>query len=93
MLGELIMASVIVYSTNTCPYCDRAKELLTSKGAEFTEIKVDKNPDKMKEMLERSNGRRTVPQIFINGKHIGGFDDLKAINDKGELDKLLSEGK
>lgn len=89
MLGELIMTGIIIYSTNTCPFCDRAKDLLDSKGATYKEIKIDEDPSKRDEMLERSGGRRTVPQIFINGKHIGGFDDLKALNDKGELDKLL----
>ena len=90
MLGELIMASVIIYSTNTCPYCDRAKDLLNSKGATYQEIKIDEDPAKRDEMLAKSDGRRTVPQIFINDTHVGGFDDLAALNEKGELDKLLA---
>lgn len=90
MLGDIIMATVIIYSTNTCPYCERAKDLLDSKGAAYTEFKIDQDPAMRDEMLAKSNGRRTVPQIFINDQHIGGFDDLAALNEKGELDKLLA---
>lgn len=85
------MAKVIIYSTATCPYCDRAKALLNSKGVAFTEIRVDEDPIKRDEMIEKSN-RRTVPQIFINDQSIGGFDDMYALHVSGQLDKLL-EGK
>lgn len=83
------MANIIIYSTGTCPYCINAKELLDSKGVQYKEIRIDKEEGKRDEMLRISNGRRTVPQIFIDNKHIGGFDDLKSLNDKGELDPLL----
>lgn len=86
----MFMASVIIYSTLTCPYCVNAKALLTSKGVSYQEILVDADPSKRTEMLAKSNGRRTVPQIFINEQHIGGFDDLKALNDSGKLDPLLN---
>jgi glutaredoxin 3 len=80
---------IIIYSTLSCPYCNNAKALLDKKGVEYKEILVDKDPSQLKEMLAKSNGRRTVPQIFIDGKHIGGFDDLKDLNDSGKLDALL----
>ncbi len=77
-----------MYSTGYCPYCDRAKELLKQKNALFTDIRVDLQPELREEMISKS-GRRTVPQIFINGQHIGGCDDLYALNDQGKLDQLL----
>lgn len=83
------MATVIIYSTLTCPYCTNAKALLDHKGIKYKEIYVDKDPKIYQEMLAKSNGRRTVPQIFIDGKHIGGFDDLKDLNESGKLDTLL----
>lgn len=79
-----------IYSTPFCGFCGSAKRLLTMKGAEYTEIDVMFDPEKRQEMLERSGGRRTVPQIFIDGRHIGGFDDLNALDKSGELDKLLA---
>ena len=82
-------AVVIIYSTAVCPYCIRAKELLSSKGVSYEEIRIDQDPDQRNIMLEKSNGQRTVPQIFIDDQHVGGFDQLKALNDKGELDSLL----
>lgn len=85
----MIMASIIVYSTLTCPYCVNAKELLDSKGVEYKVVYVDKDPTQLAEMLSKSNGSRTVPQIFIDGKHIGGFSDLKSLNESGKLDALL----
>ena len=85
------MATVIIYGTMTCPYCMNAKELLKSKGVQYQEILVDKNPEQKAEMLAKSNGRRTVPQIFIDGKHIGGFDDLEKLQNSGQLDKLLAD--
>ena len=83
------MAHVKIYSTKICPYCDRAKQLLDSKGASYEEIYVDTDMALMKEMMELS-GRRSVPQIFINGQSMGGFDDINALNQKGELDSLLA---
>lgn len=85
------MVSVIVYSTLSCPYCVNAKNLLTDKGVKFQEYLIDKDSVKREEMLAKTNGARTVPQIFINGKHIGGFEDLKLLNDMGELDLLLRD--
>ncbi|CAM2915405.1 glutaredoxin Grx [Legionella steigerwaltii] len=82
------MAEVIIYSTAYCPYCIRAKELLQQKHVSFTEIRVDIQPELRDEMITKS-GRRTVPQIFINGQHVGGCDDLYALDAQGELDKLL----
>lgn len=83
------MPTIVIYSKQNCPYCERAKQLLAHKGQQYTEIEVDKNPDELKTMLEKTNGRRTVPQIFINNQHIGGFDDLAALEQSGRLDKLL----
>ncbi len=82
--------SVRMYSTTICPYCDRARALLTRKGATFTEIKIDEDAARREEMLRLSGGRRTVPQIFIGDLHVGGFDDLYALDRKGELDPLLN---
>ncbi len=79
-----------IYSTPFCGYCGAAKRLLGTKGAEFTEIDVMFDPARRQEMLERSGGRRTVPLIFIDGRHIGGFDDLNALDQAGELDKMLA---
>lgn len=84
------MSTVVVYLTDHCPYCVSAKELLVRKNIEFTEVRVDQDPEQLQKMMQLS-GRRTVPQIFINDKPIGGFDDLAALNDSGELEKLLSE--
>jgi glutaredoxin 3 len=80
---------VIVYSQPFCGYCSAAKRLLTAKGAEFSEIDVMMEAGRRDEMIERS-GRRTVPQIFIDGRHIGGYDDLSALDKSGELDRLLA---
>ena len=82
------MANIEIYTKATCPFCHRAKALLQSKGAQFNEIAIDNDPKKREEMIERS-GRTTVPQIFINGQHIGGCDDLHALDAKGGLDPLL----
>ena len=85
------MAEIIIYTTDYCPYCVRAKDLLERKGeTEFQEIDVTESDDLRAEMMEKSGGRKTVPQIFINGHHVGGFDDLSELDRKGELDKLLS---
>lgn len=84
------MAEIIIYTADYCPYCKRAKDLLTKKGAKFTDVDITNDQQKRIEVMEKSGGRKTVPQIFINGKHIGGSDDLYALDSKGELDKLLA---
>ncbi|RAO75242.1 glutaredoxin 3 [Dyella jiangningensis] len=83
------MPKIEVYSTAVCPYCVSAKNLLKSKGLEWTEVRVDSDPAQREIMLARSGGRRTVPQIFINGHHVGGFDDLAAADRNGKLAQLL----
>lgn len=84
------MEKVVIYSTANCPYCQMAKQLLTAKGVPFTEIRVDQDPALKEEMIAKS-GRRTVPQIFINKKPIGGFDDMAALEKEGQLDFLLNQ--
>ncbi|WP_415184576.1 glutaredoxin 3 [Phaeovulum sp.] len=83
------MPRVEIYTTRTCPYCIAAKKLLQSKGVNYTEIDVGKQPQKRAEMRERAHGRHTVPQIFIDGKHIGGCDELHALEHQGKLDPML----
>ena len=83
------MAKVEMYSSMFCPFCARAKNLLTQKGVAFTEIDVDTSPGQRKEMMERANGRHTVPQIFIDDHHVGGSDDLAALERDGKLDGML----
>jgi len=80
---------VTMYSTGWCPYCDRARGLLQRKGVALSEIKVDEDPVQRDMKLKRSGGRRTVPQIFIGDRHVGGYDDLYALEKAGQLDKLL----
>ena len=82
------MAKIIIYSKDPCPYCVRAKILLKNKGAEFEEIKITSD-ELREEMIQKSGGRMTVPQIFIDNKHIGGFDDLHALDQSGGLDDIL----
>ncbi|WP_145563629.1 glutaredoxin 3 [Yersinia aldovae] len=82
------MAKIEIYTKATCPFCHRAKALLNAKGAAFQEIAIDNAPAKREEMITRS-GRTTVPQIFIDGQHIGGCDDLHALDARGGLDPLL----
>ncbi|WP_130471730.1 glutaredoxin 3 [Candidatus Magnetaquicoccus inordinatus] len=84
------MAEVIIYSTTVCPFCIRAKALLSKKKVAFQEINLTEHPDRREEMISRANGRRTVPQIFINGQHVGGCDDLHELEAAGELDQLLA---
>jgi glutaredoxin 3 len=84
------MRPVTIYTTMFCPYCYAAKRLLAKKGAEFTEIDVTMKPQTREEMVRRADGRRTVPQIFIGEHHVGGSDDLHALEAKGELDALLA---
>jgi len=82
-------ARVVMYATGTCPYCIRAEGLLRRKGVDFEKIRVDLDPARREEMMRRS-GRRTVPQIFIGERHIGGCDDLHELDHAGGLDPLLS---
>jgi thioredoxin reductase (NADPH) len=82
------MPEIVIYSKETCPYCDMAKRLLAGKGQRWTEIDIEADPARRDEMIERS-GRRTVPQIWIGERHVGGFDDLAALDRAGELDALL----
>ena len=84
------VAKVIVYATMLCPYCHRAKALLRKKGVAFTEIDVTMDAAKRAEMTERAAGKYTVPQIFIGETHVGGCDDLHALDDQGKLDTLLA---
>lgn len=84
------MAKVEIYTKMTCPYCIRAKMLLQQKGAKLDEIAVDFGGDKKQEMVSRTGGRMTVPQIFINGRHVGGCDDLFELEGSGKLDELLA---
>lgn len=83
------MAKVEIYSKQVCPYCVRAKQLLDHKNVKYVEIRVDENPKDLEMMLLRAEGRRTVPQIFINDRGIGGCDDLYALEQAGKLDALL----
>jgi glutaredoxin 3 len=84
------MPRIKIYTTPICPYCVRAKALLKKKGASYEEIDVFMDPDARDEMEAVSNGRRTVPQIFIGDKHVGGCDDLYALEREGRLDPLLA---
>ena len=83
------MAKVEIYTSPTCGYCHAAKRLLTAKGVSFIETNVIAQPGKRPEMVQRAGGGRTVPQIFIDGTHIGGCDELYALDDAGRLDALL----
>ncbi|GAB4152892.1 MAG: glutaredoxin 3 [Cyanobacteria bacterium J069] len=90
---ENVKANVEIYTWQTCPFCIRAKILLRWKGVNFTEYKIDGDGAARVKMAERANGRRSVPQIFINNQHIGGCDDLYALDRQGQLDPLLSQEK
>lgn len=83
------MPSITIYTKSWCPYCSAAKNLLTEKGVDFTEIDIEKTPEARAEMIQKANGRTTVPQIFIGEKHVGGCDDLYALDDRGQLEPLL----
>jgi glutaredoxin 3 len=83
------MQSVEIYTSPLCGYCHAAKRLLTQKGVSFSEIDVLAQPDRKPEMIQRANGGRTVPQIFIGTTHVGGCDDLFALESAGKLDALL----
>jgi glutaredoxin 3 len=84
------MADVVVYRTPSCVYCVRVHHLLQSKGVPFTEVDVSDDPEKRRWLAEVTR-QRTVPQVFINGKPVGGFDDLARLNRAGDLDRLLAE--
>lgn len=84
------MKPVEIYTTRTCPYCVAAKTLLTKKGVAYKEIDVGADPSQRAEMMQRANGRRTVPQIFIGGTHVGGCDDIHALDHAGKLDPMLA---
>ena len=86
---EQIKAKVEIYTWQTCPFCIRAKLLLLWKGVQYNEYKIDGDEAARSTMAQRANNRQTVPQIFINNQHIGGCDDLYALDSKGELDSLL----
>ncbi len=82
------MPKVVIYTTTSCPYCTRAKAFLRSKNVDFEEIDVSRD-ERLQEEIIGLSGRRTVPQIFINGKSVGGFDDIKQMDATGDLDRLL----
>ncbi len=84
------MKNVLIYTANACPYCIRAKALLNKKGAEIEERNIDNDPAFINEAVERSGGLRTVPQIFIGDQHVGGCDELVALDREGKLDSLLN---
>ena len=90
MLGVPMFATVVMYRTRSCPYCMRAAELLRRKGADFTEVDVSNDPV-TRDRLYDETGSSTVPQIFINGISVGGFDDINALDRRGMLDALLRE--
>lgn len=83
------MADVVIYTKNYCPYCRDAKELLQKKGLSFTEYDLMTEPQRRNEMIAKAGGRTTVPQIFINGQHLGGCDDIYALERQGKLDAII----
>ncbi len=83
------MPPITIYTKSWCPYCAAAKDLLDEKGAAYTEIDIERQPDKRAEMIQKAGGRTSVPQIFIGDRHVGGCDDLYALDDRGQLDTLL----
>lgn len=84
------MQFVELYTTKTCGFCHAAKRLLTSKGVSFSEVNLNALPERRAEMMQRANGGRTVPQIFIGKTHVGGYDELNALNRAGKLNALLA---
>nr|WP_315052444.1 glutaredoxin 3 [uncultured Brevundimonas sp.] len=84
------MADIVIYTKPGCPYCSRAKALLERKGADYQEIVASNDPALKAEMVEKSGGKATFPQIFIDGKHVGGCDDIHALDARGGLDPLLA---
>jgi glutaredoxin 3 len=89
----MAMAEVELYTTPFCPYCTRARALLSRKGVAFTDIDITEEPSRRAEMIRRAGGRTSVPQIFIAGEHIGGSDELVALDRAGELDAKLGTSK
>ncbi len=85
------MSDVVVYTSTVCPYCIRAKKLLDAKGVAYKELNIDENPDYIDEAVRKSGGLRTVPQIFIGDFHVGGCDELFALDREKKLDPLLKE--
>jgi glutaredoxin 3 len=85
-----MMSQVTIYTKAYCPYCVRAKSVLDNKGVSYQEIRIDEQPELRPEMIERAGGRSTVPQIFIGERHIGGCDDMLALDASGKLDPLLN---
>lgn len=81
--------SIVMYANATCPFCTAARNLLRSKNVTWSEVSIEREPEMRAEMMDRS-GRRTVPQIFIGDHHVGGFDDLQALDEEGALDRMLS---
>lgn len=90
MVENQTVPNIQIYTTMYCPYCIRAKALLASKGVEFEEIDVTYDPELREKMTELAGGRRTVPEIFVDGKIIGGYDELRELENAGRLDALLS---
>ena len=84
------MPPVTIYTKGWCPYCSAAKDLLREKGVAFEEIEITGDAARRREMIDRTGGRSTVPQIFIGARHVGGCDDLHALDRRGELDRLLA---
>ena len=84
------MSKIEIYTKNACIFCDRAKEVFKSKNLKFSEYNIFTNPEYLDELLKRSNGLKKMPQIFINNQHIGGFDKLQLLIDKGLFDKMIS---
>jgi glutaredoxin 3 len=90
-MQEINMSKVDIYTKGHCPYCHRAKALLTKKDISFNEIEIDVMPELRNTMIERAKGKSTVPQIFIKDNHVGGCDDLFALEAKNQLDSLLAD--
>lgn len=84
------MNKIVIYTTPICGYCVQAKRLLTRKGVSYEEIDVSRNPEQRRTMVQNSGGRMTVPQIFVNGDHIGDCDEIYALDKAGKLDSLLN---
>jgi glutaredoxin 3 len=87
------MPQALIYTTGVCGYCVAAKNFLKSRGCDYSEVRIDREPGKLAEMLERSGGRRSVPQIFVNGTHVGGYEDLVAAERSGRLSQLFASNR
>ena len=81
---------IVIYTADNCPYCTMAKKLLDSKGLSYSEINIANDSEKRKALMQKSGGQRTVPQIFINDQHIGGYSDLSKLSIQGKLEKMLT---